>query len=317
MSGNTWEPTYELRSKKKRGRGGANSDDIVISVLKRWKALSADDRKRVTKLELPVYPHAALDLTGCSALRELQLSGVNVKTVNLTGCTAMHTLSITDCPNLNTASLDLTTCGAVLDSLSLSRCRVTSIGAHGGDTGTLDLSQCSRLRELVLSGTKLVTLGANPFKGCGQLNYINASNCTSLGDLGLHGFQDCSVLHTVNLSGCSALRGLGPYGFEGCKRLAQVDLSGCAALRGIGAYAFEDCPLEAVSLSGCSSIGSIGTRAFSDSAITAIDLSTCTALTSIDDDAFYDCGALVQVTFPLSLVYIGKDAFAGCDALCS
>jgi len=150
--------------------------------------LPPESRKLVTKLALPGYPRVALDLTGCSALRELQLSGVNVKTINFTGCTAIHTLVITDCSDLIIASLDLAPCGAVLDLLSLSSCRVTSIGSRGGDTGTLDLRHCSRLRKLDLSGTTLATLGANPFNGCGQLTHLNASNCTSLGDLGPHGF---------------------------------------------------------------------------------------------------------------------------------
>jgi len=307
MAGSARELAQELRRASQAPRRAG----LAIHGAQQWRALPPGSHHLVTQLVLDGYPDQALDLSGCTALQELQLRGGPVRLLTLGK--AMHTLAIDNCPDLDLAALDLAPCGAVLDSLALSRCRVTSIGSHGGP-GTLDLRHCSRLRNLDLSGSTLAALGADPFAGCGQLSHLDASNCTSLADLGPHGFQDCSALRAVNLAGCSALRGLGS-GFEGCTRLANVDLSGCAALRWVGAHAFEDCPLVALSLSGCSSIAYLGTRAFAGAALAAIDLTTCTALLGIDTGAFRGCGALVDVAFPPGLVHIGTDAFAGCHGL--
>jgi hypothetical protein len=100
----------------------------------------------------------SLDVSGCSALRELECNMPNQRTLNVGGCTALERLTCSQ--NLLT-QLDVRNCTA-LKMLNCSSSRLTA----------LDLSHNRALEFLVCLSNRLATLDLSANS---QLNYLNCS----------------------------------------------------------------------------------------------------------------------------------------------
>ena len=189
----------ELRLQRFKGHG----DDIVGEIdLSGCTALEQVD---LTWTEL-----TALDLSGCTSLREVSFAETGVHlarfmkptkpSVNVRGCTALESLY---CYSNKMVELDVSS-NPALKKLSCGDNNLT----------TLDVSSNPALERLYCNRNNLTTLdvSSNPaleYLNCGynQLTELNVSNNTALKEL------DCydNNLAELNVSGCTALEELWCY----------------------------------------------------------------------------------------------------------
>ena len=229
-------------------------DTLDVSGLSNLKVLNCSFNTE--RLDLPdkvtrdpgVYDEGIteLNISGCTALEELNVGINQISTLDLSQCPNLKALY---CGKTQLNSLDLSNCPD-LEILSCYRCpNLTSLG----------LSCCASLLELNCQG----------FTGTG----LDVSNLTSLRTL------DCSFsdLATLNVSGCTALESLicdRVYESGGFKTL---DVSGLTALKELRCG--ECMSLEQLNLTGCTSLETLSC-CFNN--LSRLDLSSCLNLKSLD-----------------------------------
>lgn len=145
-------------------------------------------------------------------------------------CTAVTRVSLPECMTFGTNNK---LGAAAMTSLSLPK--VITFGAVAG----------SPVKEVSLPCA--VSLGANAFSGCSQLQTVLAPHVQSLGAAA---FKDCTALTTVAVQN---FNGTVPSNcFNGCSALTEVFLP-CAT--GVGYYAFKGCPaLEVLDVSAVTAL---------------------------------------------------------------
>eukprot|EP00898_Chlorokybus_atmophyticus_P000141 jgi/Chlat1/1127/Chrsp111S01599 len=173
-----------------------------------------------------------LNLSACTQLEWLHVSGARLKSVQLAQCRHLRSLSLA-CPNLTSLSLSqarlLHNCAALEEfdrfecprtcSLSLSGMRTLSTQA-----ARAIVSNCaSSLKALDITGCRETLQLA----GAQLLETIDASGCASLRSLTI---SDAFHLHTLKAHSCKALREIA---LAGCERLRLVDVTNCVQLRAL------------------------------------------------------------------------------------
>ncbi len=222
---------------------------------------------------------------------------------------------------------------------------VTSIGAgaFNGCTGLASISipksvtSIGQQAFLNCTGLTLVNFGCTLtmyyhgiegiFRGCNNIKFLildcevvnnilfGSSRLTiqsvTLGDhvktIDSEAFQFCPSLTSVNFS--NSATSIGDYAFYGCGNLISLTIPD--SVTNVGKFAFHETPWYNVQPEGLVYAGRVayrykgtmpeGTRlVFKDSTL------------GIANYAFSDCSALISVTIPESIVYIGENSFSSC-----
>ena len=200
----------------------------VLEYLRLWGSSSREAQLEFTgsnqslkEFILNGYFIDELDLSNCTSLTESDLH-IHINTLNLSNCTNLtvfwshifaNTINASNCTSLETFFIRFTG-GSECQNLNLSGCSaLNSLVISGETVSSLDLSNCIALEE---------------FNGSDcSLNEINLSGCTALKDLDLR-FNELTEL---DLSDCSTvLEYLSLYG----NNLSELDLSNCTALKTLG-----------------------------------------------------------------------------------
>lgn len=156
------------------------------------------------------------------------------------------------------------------------------------------------LESVDLSNTQITTMTDGVF-------FINTSLTSIKLPKGLENFWDnafngCTSLNNIETP--STVKGIYNNVFLGCTSLTNVTLNeGCTTL---GHHVFMNCPLATVTFP--KTLNSIGESAFESTKLNTVDLSN-TQIKSLPNSSFYNCGQLSDVKLPITLTYIGKNAF--------
>jgi internalin A len=174
-------------------------------------------------------------------------------------CTAAHREAdalVEDALRTGARELDLS--GLRIDALP------PRIGLLSGQLESLDLSGCTRLRNL------------DGLAGLTALQRLNLSQCPELRDLGA--LAQLTALQQLDLGWCVELPDLDALG--GLTALQQLNLSGCLELRDLGALAGLTA-LQDLNLSQCRELRDLGALARL-TALQQLDLSWCGELPDLD-----------------------------------
>ncbi len=187
-------------------------------------------------------------------------------------------------------------------NVSLDLSNVTNLSLQGTAYNDPAVTNVFSLSSIIMPTTSY-SLGNYAFSGWQNLQSIDLSNCTSLGEGALY---QCMGLSSVTLG--SNITTIPDKTFYLCNSLTGIDLSNISS---IGEEAFYYCS----DLDGTISIPdntTIDTNAFQ--ACTGIDSVTFGNNVSIGTNAFQNCSSLGSVTFGTS-TEIGDYAFYSCIGL--
>lgn len=116
------------------------------------------------------------------------------------------------------------------------------------------------------------TIGDNAFRGCSQLESVNAPNCTGLSNYAFYGCTKLKNLNTATLTiddgvlTTSGRTGIANYLFYGCNSITEINAQ---SLTSINQYAFSNCTgLTSVNIPNVTTL-------------TAYVFQNCTSLTTI------------------------------------
>lgn len=198
-----------------------------------------------------------LDLSACTALQTLNVSGNSFENINVNNNTALTSLTAN---NTEIAMLDATKCKNLTEFIA-TEASITELNLSGltklttcnisGNISELNLSKCTSLTALSCINAGLTSL--------------DVSGCTSLASLDCY---DNSQLSTLILTGCTALSSIM------CRQCAfeSLDLSGLKSLQTI--YCQRN-SLSSIKLTGCTSLGSFYAHT---NKWVVLDLSPCISL---------------------------------------
>ena len=178
--------------------------------------------------------------------------------------------------------------------------------------------------------TRLNSIGGGVFKGCSKLKKIEFADTVK--EIGNGTFADCVSLENINFmnkftvisdsmfAGCTGLKNIRipdsvteiqDYAFSD-SGLEHVALP--QSLETIGKYAFRDCEsLQIVEFNG--SISAISEGMFYG-CVSLMEVSGNVVIFRIEKNAFVNCAKLTTLGLRISYeVYVGENAFAGCDSL--
>ena len=206
-------------------------------------------RGDVTKLDCrDLYNYSSgsltsLDVSGCTALIELNCSGNKLTRLNASDCTGLKEL---ECWNNQLTSLNVSGCTALtelycrsnqLTSLDVSSCTsLTKFICRGNQLTSLDVSSCTSLTELSCWDNQLTSLDVSKNTALTELD-CKANQLTSL-DVSKNTaltYLRCSEnqLTSLNVSGCTSLIKLDCSN----NQLTSLNVSDCPALKILESYA--------------------------------------------------------------------------------
>lgn len=216
-----------------------------------------------------------------------------------------------------------------------------------------DFANMSALKEIDLSHTQIKGITSESFKNCSSLQTVMVPN--TLESIGYSAFENASMLKTIDLSntqvhsisdnsfkGCSSLEDIslavltdtiGYAAFQNCEMLSNV--RNANNIKIVYANAFDKTKLfdgiqEAPAMIGSvlyqykgtiadkeycipKNVTCIAANALAGQSFQSVKLNSC--LKYIGDGAFDNCGNLLSLTVPSSVVYIGSST--GCKSLSS
>ena len=297
-----------------------------------------------------VIPEGVKVVSECAFLNCINLQsvvlGAGVEEIDLSafsGCSSLKNVVFPD----NIQIIDnnaFYNCNSISEISFGEASQLTTIGknAFGGCTAV----------ERVILPVGLETIGASAFSGCGGELLVNASiaNATATAvpfagsafksvvinegvkSIGNYVFYGCNTIESLVL--CEGVESLGESAFGGCSSIEELDIP--VSVKSIGNKSFNGCTSVA-SLTIPSSVESIGASAFVGCAgelkfnINIADGTSATTglfyggkfnrvvvgddVTYIGKYAFAGCNAISEVVFGNSVESLGEAAFSGCSAL--
>ncbi len=159
-----------------------------------------------------------------------------------------------------------------------------------------------------IGGQSIVSIGANAFKNCTNLQEVIISNTVT--NIDSSAFENCSYLQSVALP--SNLVAIGSSAFKGCASLPSITIPN--SVTNIDSSAFENCSylqsailpnnLVAIGISAFKGCGSLGSIVIPNN------------VQYIDDSAFENCVSLVSVIVEReisNITNLGNNVFDGCS----
>lgn len=181
--------------------------------------------------------------------------------------------------------------------------------------GSRALSGCSSLTGPVFEGIVFDSIGAEGFKNCSNLDYIDISSLT----LNQSMFEGCEKLHgdtaQSNTLTIKKLSTIPSKVFMGCEALTSLAFTGTTTITTLGTSCFEGCSsLTSLPAEITSTFTTINPRAFYG--CQSMEAFTCgNSLKSLTDEVFYNCRKLKSFTAPAAntaLTTIGVKCFYDC-----
>lgn len=282
---------------------------------------------------------------GCSKLKTVDMSTAKITALLaeedyshkiygiFEGCTSLETVKLP--PTLEKIDRATFLECKNLKTIDLSGTRLIEIGGVWRDSGDSygAFTNCTALETIKFPAT-LKKISASAFSDCTNLKEVDLSG-TKVSEIGRLAFADCTALDTVQFP--ATLKTIGPWGaFFGCNKLKAVDISSCinlaaANFSGTGITSIDvskNTQLQSLDLSntGITSIDLSGNTEIVDirfdhcSKLKGVDLSNTklteiTGVSSYNCGAFSNCPALETVQFPATLEKIGDYAFSYCNRL--
>ena len=234
----------------------------------------------LTELNCNTNQLTSLDVSGCTALERVEYSENPLESINLSGCRTLSKFTIREC----VSSLNLSGCTALTDldcsynqltSLDVSGCTaLTYLNCSDNQLTSLDISSCTALDCLLCRANQLTSLDVSgctalTYLHCGsnQLTSLDVSGCTALTDLSC-GYNQLTAL---DVSGYTALTEL----YCNTNQMTALDVSGCTALTYLHCVGNQ---LTSLDVSGCTALTELDCD---DHQLTSLDVSGCTALTNL------------------------------------
>ena len=178
--------------------------------------------------------------------------------------------------------------------------------------------EASSIKELTI-GNSVKSIGNKAFNNCSNLTSVTIPDSVTM--IGNEAFARCNLLASVTIG--DSVKTIGDSAFEFCKKLESVTVP--ASVTSIGNEAFKYCEV----LTSFNVDSNNGTYSSADGFLYSKDgrtliccpveptgsLTIPDTVTTIVDYAFKDCDDLTAVHIPVSVTYIGKEAFYGCNCL--
>ena len=178
--------------------------------------------------------------------------------------------------------------------------------------------EASSIKELTI-GNSVKSIGNKAFNNCSNLTSVTIPDSVTM--IGNEAFARCNLLASVTIG--DSVKTIGDSAFEFCKKLESVTVP--ASVTSIGNEAFKYCEV----LTSFNVDPNNGTYSSADGFLYSKDgrtliccpveptesLTIPDTVTTIVDYAFKDCDDLTAVHIPVSVTYIGKEAFYGCNYL--
>lgn len=155
---------------------------------------------------------------------------------------------------------------------------------------------------------RLIILPKNLFKNNTTIQSFNELQQFLSVQIGISCFEGCTNLNQINLSKVTTI---GDNAFNGCNALSGS--VNCPNLTSIGANAFKNCS----NLQNITSLGLINKiQGSTFSGCTLLETAVLPSNTSIiEHNAFYNCLNLTTVSGLTHVTELGRDAFSGCSDL--
>ena len=177
--------------------------------------------------------------------------------------------------------------------------------------GKYAFNNCSNLKSIDLSKSKLREIEENTFNGCSSLESVLLPE-TGVTEIGGYAFADCEKLKNFSLP--ESVQIIRIYAFRNCKGLSELSLSGAVTL--VEANAFDGCTGVTVLKLDCNK-ASFGGNVFrglgTATAGTAVSIGD--AMTTIHANLFAGGNKITDVYIGKSITTIGSSAFSGCSWL--
>ena len=168
--------------------------------------------------------------SGCSSLEEFTYGSKTLEEIDLTGCTGLGKFAPGAC---KIKSIDLHDCHN-LTYLGLSALKggVITTGEYTGEITKIDLSTCTNLEEIYLSGNHISSLDLTGLKNLKRLQVINCGIENIAFDPAGHEWLTILETHQNNFKEFMApkLPRLKTASLLGCDQLTTIDLSGSPKL---------------------------------------------------------------------------------------
>ena len=185
--------------------------------------------------------------------------------------------------------------------------------------GEYAFSNCDALTELSF-GSGLTTIAEAAFRSCTSLEVLTIPDNITL--IGSQAFCVCTKLETVNFG--SGLTTIANSAFSSCSALQEITIP--ESVTSLGTSVFYGCrSLTDIHVSednpSYSSVNGVVFTKDKTSLIayppgkTDASYTIPSGVTAIADNAFYACSLLQEVSFPDSVVAIGRSAFRDCTEL--
>ncbi len=267
----------DIKELNLRSTYGSN---IINSVdLENCTSLESLNLRRVEFLDEVVQ--VPLNLSGCNALKWLDISGSNLESLDLFHCKELEYLNCGD-GNLHSlvvrsSSLDSLICSEnKLETLDLSECTsLRYLFCSDNELSSLEISNCknleyincviNKLSEIDVAGlTRLILLMC----GYNMLTSLDVSNNKLMETLDCEGNRS---LQSINASGCSSL-----YNFNNISLplLREANFTDCSSIERLyfDGYTY----LEELNVSGCTSLKELWCRDLQS--LRTLDVSSCISL---------------------------------------
>lgn len=287
-----------------------DDDDYVSTNAPMHRPLDLSGNPELTNLNLSHSGFDSIDLSNCSKLEYINISGINVlNTLDLNSCTELLGLTVTQCSDLTSLAFDKC---SKLENIDIENVCVTQLDLSTAPSlksftyatamiysdvpiENINFGNCGQLTQLSLTGSKLTSLDLS---NCTQLTTVDISDNLSLNNIKLNCKDtlksltvNTSSLYRLDLTDYSSLTYLSCYE----NLLSELVISGCTELQTL--Y----CSNNALTKLDLSNSPQLYDLDCTSNHITSIDITQCKYLMELTEEHVqYNEGGIISYHAPLS-----------------